>query len=162
MIKVNVLTGAVREACDETPREEVEVQNGTDVGNLLSTHVKYSSPSRSLSASAEMAVNHHRAVDRSPGDGDGRLHPAGSRRLNKGMTGRECSSSPVRQRGSSSAGAERPSSPHPKSGRIDDQQGYGFTIVWDWNGTLCDDRQFLRTRLGRRWSTRDSVLRNSS
>lgn len=36
MIKVNVLYfGAVREACDETPREEVEVQNGTDVGNLV-------------------------------------------------------------------------------------------------------------------------------
>lgn len=68
MIKVNVLYfGAVREACDETPREEVEVQNGTDVGNLVDQlQQKIPSPSRSLSASTDGGQPIHRAaVDRS-------------------------------------------------------------------------------------------------
>lgn len=58
MIKVNVLYfGAVREACDETPREEVEVQNGTDVGNLVDQLQQKYPRLRDHCQRVQMAVN---------------------------------------------------------------------------------------------------------
>lgn len=72
MIKVNVLYfGAVREACDETPREEVEVQNGTDVGNLVDQLQQKYPRLRDHCQRVQMAVNQFIApLSTVLGDGD--------------------------------------------------------------------------------------------
>ncbi|QOM36460.1 MoaD/ThiS family protein [Mycobacterium tuberculosis] len=63
--------GAVHEACDETPREEVEVQNGTDVGNLVDQLQQKYPRLRDHCQRVQMAVNQFIApLSTVLGDGD--------------------------------------------------------------------------------------------